>query len=158
VDWAGWATFGLGSTLLLTAVMVGAQLQGWTRMDLPLMLGTMFSPAPDRARFVGFFIHLAMGQVFALVYAASFALLGLATWWLGMLFGAFHALVVVTVLLRVMAGVHPRMATERSGPEVGARLEPPGLLARNYGSRTPLFMIAAHLAYGTSLGVLLTAG
>lgn len=157
MDWGGWATFGVGSTVLLTAVMISAQLTGWTRMDLPLILGTAFTAAPDRARFAGFFVHLAMGQVFALFYAASFALLGSATWWLGAFFGLFHGTVALTVLLRVFAGVHPRMATERSGPDVEARLEPPGLLARNYGAQTPLFVIVAHLLYGASLGIFLSA-
>lgn len=157
MDWAGWATFGLGSTVLLTAIMIGAQLLGWTRMDLPLMLGTMFAVDPDRARLFGFFVHLAMGQVFALFYAAAFWSLGTTGWWLGALFGLFHGVVALTVLMRVVAGVHPRMATERSGPEVGARLEPPGLLGRNYGAQTPPFVIVAHLAYGTSLGIFLSA-
>lgn len=157
MDWGGWATFGLGSTVLLTAIMIGAQLRGWTRMDLPLLLGAMFTVDPDRSRIIGFFVHLVMGQGFALIYAASFTLLGQASWWLGGAFGLFHGVVALTVLLRVMTGVHPRMATERAGPDVGARLEPPGLLGRNYGARTPYFVIVAHLAYGTSLGVFLSA-
>lgn len=36
-------------------------------------------------------------------------------------------------------------------------LEPPGLLGLNYGTQTPLVAIAAHLAYGVALGVLLEA-
>jgi hypothetical protein len=56
--------------------MVVAQLQGLTRMDLPLMMGTVVSVDPDRARFIAFLMHRAMGQVFVFFYAASFALLG----------------------------------------------------------------------------------
>ena len=41
LDWAGWAVFGLLATALLTSVLIGAQLAGLTRMDLPLMLGTI---------------------------------------------------------------------------------------------------------------------
>lgn len=36
-------------------------------------------------------------------------------------------------------------------------LEPPGLLALNYGYQTPLVAVAAHLLYGTLLGLLLDA-
>jgi hypothetical protein len=36
-------------------------------------------------------------------------------------------------------------------------LEPPGLLALNYGIRTPAVTIAAHIAYGIVLGLLLQA-
>jgi hypothetical protein len=53
VDWAGWAIFGLLATAALTAIMTGAQLAGRTRLDLPLMLGTMVIPDPDRARVGG---------------------------------------------------------------------------------------------------------
>lgn len=156
MDWGGWATFGVGSTILLTAILIAAQLAGWTRMDLPLILGTIVTADPDRARVAGFFLHLTMGQLFALFYAGSFAALGWSAWWLGAVFGLFHGAVALTVLIRVLAGVHPRMATERAGPEIAARLEPPGLLGRNYGARTPTFAILAHLAYGTSLGVFLS--
>ena len=75
MDWAGWALFGLVATAALTVVMVGAQLAGLTRLDLPLLLGTTVTADPDRARVAGFFIHLAIGLGFALGYAAGFALL-----------------------------------------------------------------------------------
>ena len=75
--------FGLVATSALTAVMTSAQLAGLTRLDLPLVLGTLVTQDPDRARFAGFLIHLVVGQAFALGYAAVFALLHQATWWLG---------------------------------------------------------------------------
>lgn len=155
---AGWATFGVGATVLLTGIMISAQLAGWTRMDLPLMLGTMFVADPDRARLAGFLVHLGMGQVFALFYALAFVLLGTATWWLGALFGLFHGMAALTVLIRIVAGIHPRMASDRAGPEIGTLLEPPGLLGLHYGPQTPIFALAAHLAYGISLGLFLTPG
>jgi hypothetical protein len=85
MDWAGWAVFGLVATTALTAVMIAAQLAGLTRLDLPLVLGTLVTADPDRARVAGFFIHLIAGQGFALGYAATFALVHRATWWLGAL-------------------------------------------------------------------------
>ena len=78
MDWAGWALFGLLATAMLTAVMIVAQLGGWTRLDLPLLLGTIVTADPDRARVAGFFIHLGIGEGFALGYAAGFALFGTA--------------------------------------------------------------------------------
>jgi hypothetical protein len=62
VDWAGWATFGFVATVLLTGIMVGSQLLGLSRMDLPLMLGTIFVESPDRARIVGFSSTLPTGR------------------------------------------------------------------------------------------------
>ena len=91
MDWAGWALFGLLATTVLTALMISAQLGGLSRLDLPLILGTVVTPDPDRARAAGFVIHLVVGQLFALGYAACFALLGVATWWLGGLLGRFMA-------------------------------------------------------------------
>jgi hypothetical protein len=157
MDWAGWALFGLVATSALTAVMIAAQLAGLTRLDLPLVLGTLVTDDPDRARVAGFFIHLLVGQGFALGYAATFALLDRATWWLGMLLGVLHVAVALTVLLPLLPGVHPRMASHRAGPSSAAALEPPGLLALNYGLQTPAVAVVAHLVYGAALGLLLQA-
>jgi hypothetical protein len=157
MDWAGWALFGLLATTALTAVMITAQLAGLTRLDLPLVLGTLVTGDPDRARVAGFFIHLVVGQGFALGYATTFALVHRATWWLGALLGGLHVAVALTVLLPLLPGVHPRMASLRAGPSSTALLEPPGLLAVNYGVQTPAVAILAHLVYGTVLGLLLQA-
>jgi hypothetical protein len=156
MDWAGWAVFGLVATTVLTAVMVGAQLAGLSRMDLPLILGLMVVSKPDHARVAGFLIHLVNGQIFALLYAGAFTLIGRAEWWLGAAFGLLHGLLALTVLFPMAVGVHPRMATERAGPDVDARLEPPGPLALNYGRETPLVSLVAHVVYGAILGGFLT--
>src|SRR4051794_5213156 len=47
MDWQGWALFGLLATTALTAVMIACQMAGWTRLDLPLVLGTLVTPDPD---------------------------------------------------------------------------------------------------------------
>jgi hypothetical protein len=143
------------STTALTAVMITAQLAGLTRLDLPLVLGALVTEDPDRARVAGFFVHLGVGQGFALGYAATFALLGEATWWLGALLGLLHGVVALAVLVPLLPGVHPRMASNRAGPATTAVLEPPGLFALNYGIQTPMVAVAAHLAYGALLGLLL---
>src|SRR5436309_14851082 len=107
MDWAGWALFGLVATTALTAIMIVAQLAGLTRLDLPLLLGTIVTEDPDRARVAGFFMHLVIGQGFALGYAAAFALLDRATWWLGALFALVHVGLALTVLVPLLPGVHP---------------------------------------------------
>ncbi|WP_246051113.1 hypothetical protein [Nocardioides guangzhouensis] len=149
--------FGLLATTVLTALMIAAQLGGLSRLDLPLILGTVVTPDPDRARVAGFFIHLAVGQAFALGYALCFMLLSRATWWVGGLLGLLHGAVALTVLIPLLVGVHPRMASNRAGPGSTAVLEPPGLAGLNYGAQTPLVTLAAHLAYGIALGLLLAA-
>ena len=135
--------------------MIGAQLAGLTRLDFPLVLGTIFTEDPDKARIAGFFLHLVIGQGFALGYAATFALVHHASWWLGALLGLLHVAVALTILLPLVPGVNPRMASERAGPSSTAVLEPPGLLGLNYGIQTPAVAIVAHLIYGIVLGLLL---
>src|SRR5215207_4624687 len=117
VDWAGWAVFGLAATAALTSVLIAAQLAGWTRLDLPLLLGTLVVEDPDHARAVGFLLHLGAGQVFALLYALGFAVLGSATWWLGALFGFLHGGVALTAIIPLFAGVNPRIGSLRAGLE-----------------------------------------
>jgi hypothetical protein len=155
MDWGGWALFGLLATALLTAAMSVSQLVGWTRLDLPLLLGTMVTGDPDKARVVGFFMHLGIGEGFALGYALAFAMLDTATWWLGALLGLVHVAVALTILVPLLPGVHPRMASNRAGPRSITTLEPPGLLGLNYGVETPAVTIGAHLLFGIALGLLL---
>ena len=157
MDWTGWAVFGLIATGALTVVMIGAQLAGFTRLDLPLMLGSIVIADPDRARVTGFFIHVVNGQAFALGYAAVFALTGEAAWWAGGLLGVLHGAVALLVIVPLLPGIHPHMASERAGLSRGAGLEPPGLLALNYGPETPLVTMIAHVAFGVALGMLLGA-
>lgn len=158
MDWQGWATFGFGATVALTAVLVASQLAGLTRMDLPMMLGTIFIEDPDKARVLGSVMHLINGQFFALIYAAAFAAIGQASWWLGTLFGGLHGFAALTLIVPLLPGIHPRMASERSAPSSRNILEPPGLFALNYGRQTALVTLAAHVLYGAVLGIFLTPG
>ncbi|MGC4866223.1 hypothetical protein ACLQ3B_12425 [Micromonospora sp. DT53] len=155
MDWDGWALFGFVATAALTASMITAQLAGLTRLDFPLALGTFVTEDPDRARVVGFFLHLCVGQGFAVGYAATFALLHRATWWIGALLGILHVGIALTVILPLLPGVHPHMASQRAGPASTAVLEPPGLFALNYGIQTPLVTAVVHVIYGAFLGLLL---
>jgi hypothetical protein len=152
MDWGGWATFGFVATVLLTGILVGAQVAGLSRMDIPMMLGTVFVEDPDRARVIGTFVHLINGQIFAVLYTAAFALLGWATWWLGAIFGLIHGVAALTLILPLLPGLHPRMASDRAGPDLHAVLEPPGPLAINYGIQTPVVTLVAHAVYGAILG------
>jgi hypothetical protein len=44
------------------------------------------------------------------------------------------------------------MASETHGPTASRMLEPPGFMALNYGLRTPLSVIIAHVVFGIALG------
>jgi hypothetical protein len=155
VDWAGWAVFGFVGTVVLTGVIVFAQLVGWTRMDIPLMLGTMLTPAVDRARLVGVVAHLAAGQCFALIYTFAFWRLGRSGPIVGGIFGVIHGLAALILIIPLLPAIHPRMASERSGPDMHAVLEPPGLFAWNFGAATFVVTLAAHVLFGITLGILI---
>lgn len=144
--------WGFAGTTILTTIMRGAQALGRTRVDLPLMLGLMVTADRDRAKVYGFLIHLVNGWLFAFLYATVFHQLRRATWWLGALVGAFHALFVLVIGMSLLPGMHPRMATDATGPEPTLELEPPGFLAMNYGRQTAIVTLLAHLIYGAVLG------
>jgi uncharacterized membrane protein YagU involved in acid resistance len=152
MNWGSWLLWGFVATVVLTTLMAGSQGLGFTRMNVPYMLGTMFTPSRDRAKFVGFLVHLMNGWIFSLVYVAAFHLWGEATWWRGALTGLIHATFVLTVGMRIMPGMHPRMASEQQGPTLMRQLERPGFLALNYGIQTPISVVLAHIVFGTILG------
>ena len=74
--------WGFVATLVLTTVLAGSQALGLTRMNIPYMLGTMFTPDRDRAKAIGFAVHFVNGWWLAGIYAAAFESWGRATWWL----------------------------------------------------------------------------
>lgn len=125
---------------------------GMTRMNIPYLLGTMFTPNRDRAKLIGIFVHLFNGWIFSLIYAFAFESLDLATWWLGGILGLLHAAFVLTVIIPILPGLHPRMASEHQGPTVVRQLEPPGFLALHYGIQTPISVVIAHILFGIIFG------
>jgi hypothetical protein len=144
---------GLIGTVVLTGGLRVAQELGVTRMDLPLLLGTIFTADRSLASVVGTAIHFLNGLLFSLGYAAIFTAVDRASWWLGLALGGVQAIfaggVLVTVLL---PSVHPRMGTPWSDAEETPLLEPPGFLLHNYGRATSLVTLLLHLAYGAIVG------
>lgn len=145
--------WGFLATIILTTAMAASQGLGLSRMSIPFMLGTMLTPHRDRAMVVGWLAHVVNGWLFALLYALVFENLGWNTWWLGGAIGAVHASFVLTVGMVMLPGLHPRMVSEHFGPTPNRQLQPPGFLALNYGERTPIVTLIAHVLYGAFLGV-----
>ncbi|HUG40670.1 MAG TPA: hypothetical protein VMM12_09300, partial [Longimicrobiales bacterium] len=107
--------WGFVATIVLTLVMSLSQGLGLSRMGIPFMLGTMFTPDRARARVIGFLMHLMNGWLFALVYALAFESWGRATVWLGAGIGLVHAIFVLGAAMPILPGMHPRMASEERG-------------------------------------------
>ena len=153
MNWAGWLLWGFLATIVLTTISGVAQGVGLTRMNFPYMLGTIFTPDRDRAKLYGFAVHVLAGWLFSLVYVFIFHSLGVAGWWRGALIGVAHGLFVLVVIMALMPGLHPRMASEQHGPSAQNALEPPGFLALHYGVQTPLTILFSHAVFGAIMGV-----
>jgi hypothetical protein len=140
------------ATLVLTMILRLGQAMGYTRMDLPLMLGTMVSADRDKARAQGTALHLINGWLFGAIYVAAFRSWRRSGPAAGALIGLVHGLAVLVVGLPLLPSAHRRMASDFTGPQPTTSLEPPGFLALNYGRSTSLLTLAAHLLYGAILG------
>ena len=152
MSWSSWLTWGFGSTVVLTAMLAGSQGLGLTRMNIPYLLGTLFTANRDRAKVYGVLLHLANGWAFSFIYVAAFHAAGRFDPVLGAAIGLVHGAFVLIVGLPVLPGLHPRMASEIHGPTVVRQLEPPGFLGRNYGLGTAASVALAHVVFGALLG------
>jgi uncharacterized membrane protein YagU involved in acid resistance len=147
-----WLIWGFASTIVLTTLLAGSQGLRLTRMNVPYMLGTMFTPQRDKAKIYGIVLHMINGWIFSFIYVWAFHFWGGPAWWKGCLIGLVHAGFVLVVALPALPGMHPRMAGETHGPTAAKQLEPPGFFALNYGIQTPVSIILAHIIFGLILG------
>ena len=152
VNWPSILLWGFAATVVLTTVIVTGQSLGITRIDMPFIVGSMFTADRDRAKILGYAVHAVNGWWFAIIYALFFEQMRTATWWLGTGIGLVQGFVVVVAILPLLPGMHPRMVSDSRGPEPTRLLEPPGFLATNYGRMTPVVTIFAHALYGFILG------
>jgi hypothetical protein len=144
---------GFAGTLVLTTILRAGSEERLTRIDLPFLLGTIFTVDRRRAKVVGYLAHFGLGFGFALIYYALFLAIGHAGWGLGALFGFVHGMFTATALANiVLPSVHPRMGTPFTAAGSAPLIEAPGFLMRNYGGSTPVVNLIAHVGYGTLVG------
>jgi hypothetical protein len=144
---------GAVGTIVLTSSLRLAQELGWTRMDIPLLLGTVLTDRRGPASVIGYAIHFGNGLVFALAYYTVFRAVGHAGWLFGAALGVVHAGLAGGVLMTVLLpSVHPRMGTPWSDAEETPILESPGFLLMNYGRQTVIWTLLTHVAYGAIVG------
>ncbi len=150
--WAALAGGIVGTVLLTTALLAATQFR-LTRMDLPFLLGTLFTTDHRRAKALGYVLHFGFGLLFAVGYWVVFSAIGSASWWLGALLGVAHALFAGSALVSVLLpAVHPRMGSEVTAADSNPFLESPGFMMLHYGRQTPVVMLAAHVVYGAIIG------
>ena len=144
---------GFVGTLVLTTMLRGASELRLTRIDLPFLLGTALTSDRKRAKALGYIAHFMFGFLFALGYFAIFWVIGRSGWLLGAALGLAHGAFAGTALVNVLLPlVHPRMGDTMSAADTVAHLEPPGFLMLNYGRRTPVVVLVAHIVYGAIVG------
>jgi hypothetical protein len=149
----GWLIlWGLIATVAMTSIMLAAQGLGLSRLSIPFLVGTFFTGDRRKAMVAGFIVYTIGGWLFAFLYFALFASVGIYAWWFGTLAGIVHGIFLLVGVLPLLPYVHPRMASEYNGVTSLRRLEPPGFMAMNYGYRTPLTTVIAQTVYGATLG------
>jgi hypothetical protein len=144
--------WGFVATLTLVSVNFASQNLGWSRLNFPFLIGTLFTADRGAAVALGFVFYVLFGWFISFFYYLFFAALDGANWWVGALVGLVHGALLLTVVLPLLPYVHPRIATEYDGPTELRRLEPPGFLALHYGRHTPLVTLGAQVLYGAVLG------
>lgn len=150
---AGALAGGFVGTLVLTTTLRLAQEVGLTRMDIPLLLGTMLTEDRRRANVIGYAFHFVNGLIFSLAYGAVFFAVDQAGWLFGGALGLVHAAFAGGALVNILLpAVHPRMGTRWTDASESPILEPPGFMLRNYGPHSALAAIVAHVAYGAIVG------
>lgn len=144
--------WGFAGTVVLTTLTASLHRLGLTRMSMPFILGTIITPDRDRAMLWGTLVHMLNGWLFSSLYALVFEALHRTGWWLGGLMGLAQGLFVLAVVMPLVPSAHPRMVSEYVGPSPNRRLQPPGFMALNYGRRTPIVLLLAHVLFGGILG------
>lgn len=148
---------GAVATVVMTVVMYMGGIMGM-KMDIPMMLGTMFLPKGAAARVLGLGLHFMMGIGFFLVYAAVLDATGIESnivGWMA-LFGVVHALI-AGMAMGMMPAMHPRMRSDRSLGAAQAALPAPGFFGLRLGAMAPMALIILHVVYGAVAGALYVA-
>jgi hypothetical protein len=122
-------------------------------MDIPFLLGTVFSRNRVHAKAIGYGLHFVAGEAFAFIYYGIFLAIDESGFLLGALFGLLHALFAGTALVNILLPVvHPRMGSPHTAADATPLLEPPGFLMLNYGRSTPAVTMVVHVIYGAIVG------
>jgi hypothetical protein len=130
---------GLGGTIIISMVMMMAPKMGMPKMAIWEMLGAMFSPDGNVA--LGWVMHLMMGVIFGLIYAALWAAgIGSVTVVSGLIFGVIHWLAA-----GLMMGVMPMM---HAGIKTGSVPAPGVLMLKNGGMLGFMGGLMGHAIFG----------
>lgn len=130
---------GLVSTVVFTMILMMAPKMGMPKMDIVSLLSTMFKK--EGSPVFGWFAHIMMGIVFALIYALLWSLgVGAPTALYGLIFGAGHWLIVGMVM-----GMIPMVHT---GIKAGLVPAPGVYMTRQGGVMAFMGGLIGHMIFG----------
>ena len=136
---------GFLATLVITTVMLLLLWFGVAQVDLPVWVSRLFVSDPVKVQAVGLGIHLTMGLGFAWVFALVEPHLRFSPGQNGLIFGVVLWALVQAIGVPMLSAV---AAVIRADDSVFA-----GWFASRLGVAAAIASLAAHLAYGVSLGV-----
>jgi hypothetical protein len=113
-----------GSTgrMAMLLLIYGGPLLGLPRIDVVSAIGSLAAPNKQDAVTLGGAIHFTMGILFAMIYASLWSLgIGSPTWWWGLIFGAFHGMLVI-VMLYIFLHRYPQLSEIINGLPVMAAI------------------------------------
>jgi len=129
---------GLAGTVVISLLMAMAPRMGMPKMAIWEMLSSMFNKDGNTA--LGWIMHFMMGVVFAIIYAALWAVgIGSATLLSGVIFGVAHFFVA-----GLMMGGMPML---HAGIKAGT-VQAPGVLMLNSGVMGFMGGLIGHAIYG----------
>lgn len=159
---------GLIGGAVMIAVLYSAMwmLPRQMKMNLLLLVGTMFAPVGAGAYAIGLMVHVMMSVAFGLIHGGLINAVGVTSASqgaaYGALFGLGHALI-VGVMLGALPVIHPRLRSsgQRLVPAfAGAaaddeeRLDPPGFFGLNYPMMTVGGFFMLHVMFGVIVGAI----
>jgi hypothetical protein len=135
---------GIAGTAVLTLFLLLPSYLGWGRVEVFRAVGSLMTGKSEKAFSTGVFLHIALGILFAYVYAGFLSLSHLPFNALsGLFLGTLHGSVVMLLVGIVILEHHPVAAYHERGPAMG------------------LAQLVAHMLYGVTVGAvvsLLSAG
>ncbi len=90
------------ATSVLTALLFIGQNIGWSRLNMPYLLGPFFAAERNEANVLGFMLYTLGGWLFAFLYYLLFSVIGLANGLTGAFVGLFHAALLLTLILPML--------------------------------------------------------
>ena len=128
-------TGGIAGTAVMTGFLLLPRWMDWGKIDVVLAVGSLMTGRRERIFRLGLSLHVAMGILFAFLYAGFLNLSRLPfNAMTGLLLGSLHGVIIMLLVCVVIMEHHPVAGYHEKGLGTG------------------LAQLLAHMIYGASLG------